>query len=231
MLKRSKPLQRRAPLRATPNAEAKVKPQGMRKCKVCAEPFRPARGIQTWCSPECGVKLAARLVEKKDAKAAADDKRKTRAQLEAMKTVPQLKKEAQAAFNRYVRLRDAEQPCICCGRSLYLTVATNEDGIEDESLGVWSNGGQYDCGHYRSTGAADHLRFNEDNAHAQRKRCNQWLAGNAVEYRAGLIARIGLERVEALEANHTPVKWTRDGLRAIRDEYRAKARQLEKESQ
>jgi hypothetical protein len=51
-----------------------------------------------------------------------------------------------------------------------------------------------------------------------------------VDYRLGLIARIGLERVEALEATNAPAKWHRDELRAIRDTYRAKSKQLEKEA-
>ena len=41
-------------------------------------------------------------------------------------------------------------------------------------------------------------------------------------YRLGLIARIGQQRVEALESDNTPVKWTREGLRQTRDYYRAK---------
>jgi hypothetical protein len=86
-----------------------------------------------------------------------------------------------------------------------------------------------DAGHYRSTGAADHLRFNEDNCHAQSVYENRDRAGNAVAYRIGLIARIGLERVEALEADNTPVKWTREVLREIRDTYRRRANELEKQ--
>ena len=49
-----------------------------------------------------------------------------------------------------------------------------------------------------------------------------------MEYRAGLIARIGLAAVEALEADNRVHHWTHDELRAIRDEYRAKLKQLTK---
>lgn len=42
-----------------------------------------------------------------------------------------------------------------------------------------------------------------------------------------MIARIGLERVEALEAINAPHKWTREELMAIRDAYRAKLRQMQ----
>ena len=48
-----------------------------------------------------------------------------------------------------------------------------------------------------------------------------------MDYRIGLIARIGREAVEALEADQTPRKWSIDELKAIRDHYRAKAKALE----
>ncbi|MEF0257051.1 recombination protein NinG, partial [Pseudomonas aeruginosa] len=41
-----------------------------------------------------------------------------------------------------------------------------------------------------------------------------------------LIERIGLEAVEALEADHQPRKYTNDELKAIAAEYRAKLREL-----
>jgi hypothetical protein len=56
---------------------------------------------------------------------------------------------------------------------------------------------------------------------------NQYLSGNAVDYRIGLIQRIGLERVEALENNNEVHKWTADELREIKAMYRAKLKQLE----
>lgn len=140
------------------------------------------------------------------------EKAETRQRKEAAKRIPDLIKEAQDAFNAFIRERDrqAGHPCISSGRPL-----------------DWS-GNQVDAGHYRSTGAASHLRFNEDNCHAQSKHDNKFLAGNAVDYRIRLAARIGLARVEALEADNTPVKWIRDELRAIRDTYRAKTKELKK---
>jgi hypothetical protein len=90
-------------------------------------------------------------------------------------------------------------------------------------------GGRYDAGHYRSTGSASHLRFDEANCHAQRKQCNRYGAGRAVDYRIGLIKRIGLERVEALEASNSPRKWTREALIAIRETYQEKLNVLKRE--
>lgn len=45
-------------------------------------------------------------------------------------------------------------------------------------------------------------------------------------FRMGLIARIGLEEVEALEADQEPRKYIKDQLRTLRDVYRAAVRQM-----
>lgn len=50
-----------------------------------------------------------------------------------------------------------------------------------------------------------------------------------MDYRIGLIARIGQEKVEALEADNHVHKWTHEELRSIREHYRAKARELKKQ--
>ena len=171
-------------------------------CKHCGTTFYPARMMQRVCSPVCAGRLVK--AEKKEVI------QQTRAQREALKTIPDLKKEAQHAFNAFIRARDREKPCICCG----------------QSLSNGATGGHFDAGHYRSTGSADHLRFHEDNCHGQRKQCNRYGAGRAVDYRQGLIQRIGLERVEALETNNTTSKWTAERLREIKTLYKQKLKEL-----
>ena len=205
-------LKRTKPLRAAGPATAKVPALRKRKCAQCGEPFQPRSSMTRWCCPDCGAALAMARLDKSKAKAARADRASTRAQLEALKTVPQLKRETQTAFNAFIRARDraAGWDCICCGKPLQWDV----------------KGGAVDAGHYRSTGSADHIRFNEANCHAQRSDCNRFGAGRAVDYRIGLIARIGLDAVEALEANNQVVKWGRDELRAIRDMYRRRAREI-----
>lgn len=180
----------------------------MKPCKHCATPFTPQRPLQAVCSPRC----AGRYV-KEQKKAEAVQTRERRA---AMKTIPQLIKEAQHAFNAYIRERDKYKPCICCGASLV--------------RGGSSTGGEFDCGHWRSVGSASHLRFDERNAHGQRKVCNRYGAGRAVEYRAGLIDRIGASEVEALEADNRTHKWQRDELIAIRATYIQKLKDLKRET-
>ena len=154
--------------------------------------------------------LARRNREKAEKRAATIERQKTRAALEALKTIPQLIAEADRAFCAWIRARDAGLPCICCGEAAKAAALT---------------GGEWDAGHYRSRGAASHLRYDERNCHAQLKRCNR-RAFDTASYRANLIVRIGLEAVEALEQDNRAHKWTRDELREIRDTYRKKLREL-----
>jgi len=178
-----------------------------RKCiiKTCRKQFPQRSMSHKACSPECAAEYAKLEREKKD----RQDRQKG---LQALKTKRDYIVEAQRAFNAYIRARDEDKPCICCGRG-----KTNQTGL---------HGHMWDCGHYRSTGAAPQLRFHEDNAHRQLVFCNRDRAGNAVEYRIGLIARIGIERVEALEADNSIKKWTIEELIQIRNHYRLKLKKL-----
>ena len=162
----------------------------MKKCKVCKTEFTPVRPLQKVCSPMCALEVSRQATEKKKAKEAQEDRKKTREKLAALTTKPQLVKIAQVSFNKYIRERDLLKPCICCGKPL---------GTEPNS---------FDAGHYRSVGSAPHMRFVEDNVHGQTKYCNNYLASNPVGYRKGLIERIGLARVEQLEADQTIRKYT-----------------------
>ena len=170
----------------------------------CIEPYAEAQAAKAQRSQAKAQRMAAKV-----------EKAETRKRKEALKTRSDYLKEAQQAFNAFIRERDrqAGHPCISSGRPL-----------------DWS-GNRVDAGHYRSTGAAPHLRFHEDNCHAQSKHDNQYLAGNAVDYRIRLIKRIGLARVEALEADQSSPKWTAEDLREIRDTYRQKLKSLKKENQ
>jgi hypothetical protein len=177
----------------------------MKHCKVCNIVFTPARPLQSVCSPRCASK---KVKADKAAEKQRDKERK-----EKLKGIPDYIKEADKAFQAYIRERDkqAGYPCISSGKPL-----------------DWS-GNQVDSGHYRSKGAASHLRYNENNCHAQSKIDNQWKAGNIVEYRIRLIERIGLEAVERLEQDNKPHKWTREELKQIKDTYTAKLKQLQNE--
>lgn len=182
-----------------------------KSCVVCGGTYLPFTSMQKLCGkPRCAIKFGTGL-SKQRRESTLREAKQTRERRAALKTIPDLIKEAQREFNSYCRQRDVGKPCISCGRP----------------LGEGAVGGGYDCGHFRSTGSAPHLRFDERNAAGQCKHCNRYLSGNAVAYRQGLVARIGLEAVEALESDNAVRKWTREELIAIRDLYRKKRKELE----
>ncbi|WP_315336204.1 recombination protein NinG [Pseudomonas grimontii] len=190
------------------------KPAKPKKCRVatCRASFVPSRMGQAVCSPACAIIDAPRH-EPKARKALADIERKDiKVRKERLKSRGDHMREAQQAFNAYIRARDqaAGHTCISSGKPL-----------------DWS-GNAVDAGHYRSVGSAPHLRFDERNCHAQSKQDNRFLSGNAVDYRIGLIARIGQEAVDALEADQSVRKYTVDEIKAIKAEYRVKTRELKR---
>jgi hypothetical protein len=172
----------------------------MRKCAVpaCRKFFSPRSMTHKTCGPECAQEFVR--LEK-----ARTDRRERQEGLVRLRTKRDYVKILQVAFNAYIRARDAHLPCICCGRT---------------SEKQYLTGTNWDCGHYRSTGSAPHLRFHEDNAHRQLTICNRYGAGRAVDYRIGLIARIGLARVEALESDNEPRHYTVDQLIAMTAHYK-----------
>lgn len=193
-----------------------------RTCKICKTKFIATFDNVWWCCPEHGYEYSQFLLAKK--KADSKRKRKEEAQQErrslkvrkdALKSKSQWDKEAQAAFNRYIRIRDEGKPCVSCGNPLI-----------DKSN--YLTGSAIDASHYRSRGAASHLKFNVFNVHSACTRCNRQLSGNAVEYRIRLIERIGLGRVERLEADNGPLRFDIPYLQRIKSIFTRKARELEK---
>ncbi len=172
-------------------------------CKACRSPYVAFRPLQKACGPVCAQKLAQAQREKAEYKVQMKAERDQR---EKLKTRADWMREAQSAFNAWIRRRDAALPCVSCGRH---------------------HGGKWNAGHYLSTGARPELRFDEANVQKQCEPCNTHLHGNLVLYRAELIRRVGQIVVERLEGPHAPRKYTADDLKAIRDTYRRRARALE----
>lgn len=180
-----------------------------RKCKWCKESFTPERSGQK-THKHCEEPFALKVAEKLGAMRQKAERAQIRARRKALETIPELIAVADRAFMAWVRERDRQAglPCISSGKPL-----------------DWS-GNQVDAGHYRSRGAASHLRYDPRNCHAQSKYENRHRAGNAVEYRIRLIQRIGLADVEDLEGDNEPHHWTRYELREIAATYRAKLKAL-----
>lgn len=183
-----------------------------KKCKACKGLFTPSKPMQAACSIPCAQEIARLKREKAEKSQKKVERAQDKVRREKLKTRGEWMKEAQAAFNSFVRARDREarHPCISSGRDL-----------------DWS-GNAVDAGHFRSVGSAPNLRFVESNCHAQSKHDNQYLGGNAIEYRKGLIARIGQEAVDVLESDNKPRKYTIEGLKEIKKTYSAKAREIAK---
>ncbi|WP_017479613.1 recombination protein NinG [Pseudomonas sp. PAMC 26793] len=188
-----------------------------RKKKTCKNPacgisFPPQRLGQAVCSPKCGLAIKDVNQAKARKSLAQVERREIKVRKEKLKSRGEHMREAQQAFNEYIRTRDqaAGHLCISSGKPL-----------------DWS-GNAVDAGHYRSVGSAPHLRFDERNCHAQSKQDNRFLSGNAVDYRIGLIARIGQEAVDALEADQSVRKYSVEQIKGIKAYYRAKTRELKR---
>ena len=190
-----------------------------RKCKVCNEWFIPAYANIRWCCPEHGAIYAMELRAKEKVKAEAKrikakheaekaDRKLLAEKKQQVKPLSYFIKQAQQAFNEFIRYRDRGEACISCGRH---------------------HEGQYHAGHFRTTGANPELRFNEDNCHRQCAPCNNHLSGNLIAYRPALIAKIGQARFDALMGPHEMPKWKREDYILIRDEYRAKLKAMKQE--
>jgi hypothetical protein len=156
--------------------------------------------MQVCCSIECALSHA----QAKREKAARVEHIAAK---ERIKTRGEWAREAQAAFNAWIRERDKAMPCISCQRH---------------------HAGQYHAGHYRSVGSNPALRFDPLNVHKQCSVCNNHRSGNLTEYRINLLQKIGQEALNWLEGPHEPKKYSIDDLRKIRDEYRLKLRQVKK---
>ena len=184
-----------------------MKTAKIKKCKQCKSPFTPFNSMQKVCGAQCAQDFAVAEREKKEAKAKSDEVKRVRQKLKqlSLKDRPKALRAAREAFNAFIRYRDKDDVCISCGRH---------------------HQGQYHAGHYKTKGAHPELEFNELNVHKQCAPCNNHLSGNIVNYRIRLIDKIGLDKVEWIEGPHETKKYTVDELWQIRDEYKAKLKEL-----
>ncbi|UAY56237.1 recombination protein NinG [Arachidicoccus terrestris] len=113
--------------------------------------------------------------------------------------LPEMLDLAQIIFNKWIRNRDKDKPCISGG------------GITE------------DAGHYFPQGKYSGVRFDEMNVNGQSRYDNRFKEGNLPGYLAGLIERYGRDAVEDLEARAKATKfykWSRDELQAIINKYK-----------
>lgn len=192
----------------------------LKKCGFCKKEFMPARPLQKCCSPKCAMDL----VDKRKAK---DERRDYFRQKEKLKTRSDWIAEAEEAVRRFRRLEELSkgEGCISCQR-------TQE---EVQGTDGWKPGGAWDAGHFLSKGARPELRLEPLNIWLQCKGCNAGSGKYARKgytvsqnFEANLRTKRGDELVDWLKGPHEQKKYTADELKAIRDKYRRKARELEK---
>lgn len=166
----------------------------------------PKNNYGFFCSIDCIAAYSSKRVEK--------DRNRAKAARKRQATDNDRRKQlafAQAAFNEFIRLRDKGNSCISCGRM---------------------HSGKINAGHYRSVGAAPHLRFNQFNCHLQCEPCNNnnMLSGNIVEYRINLVKKIGVDKVEWIESQNKAMRWTIDEIRAIKFYFRSMVKRMKREA-
>ena len=171
------------------------------KCKNCKQPFEPIRFLQKYCLNDECVRVWVESEKTKQWK-------KTKAKMKNdLLTIQDYIKLAQQTFNKYINLRDKKLPCISCGKPIT---------------------GRVNASHYFNANNHWNVRFNEFNVHSSCITCNQYLSGNLIEYRKGLINKIGEEQLTLLEleANKTR-KFTIEELKEIINIYKKKIKQYE----
>lgn len=176
------------------------KPIKPKTCRNCRDKFQPWNSMQIVCSVNCVIKYTEKKKEAKLKKQHAKQKRDFYANDRKLRA-----KEAQKAFNAFIRKRDEGQACISCQRS---------------------NDVKKNAGHYKSVGSSPELRFEELNCHLQCEHCNSFKSGNIESYRANLINKIGSERVDWLEGPHELKKYSCEDLKEIEQLYKQKLKEL-----
>lgn len=168
-----------------------------KKCKNCLKYFIPERQLQSCCSFDCSIEWSRKP---KAQKAYKMEKKK-----ELMEKYPDKSKwlsNAQTVINKYIRLRDLNKPCISCG---YI-----------------GNSRQIHASHFRPMGNNQQLRFYTLNIWAGCSICNNHLSGNLIPYRINLINKLGLAKVEEIEANQERGNYTVEYLQRLIKVFRKK---------
>ncbi len=102
-------------------------------------------------------------------------------------------------FNRFIRLRDADDSgyctCVTCGKRVHWQEA---------------NAGHFIHG----------LDFIEDNQHSQCVECNLWNSGRLRRFTLWMIDKFGRERVDELMRLRDTLKYSRAEIQEISDKYR-----------
>lgn len=184
-----------------------------RKCKLCGKKVKKEDAAYFHVRSFCSYEHLKEYIRSPEGKKYINRQNKIM-QAEAkkkLKTKSDYIKEAQAAVNWYVRMRDIYNghSCISC-KAAY-------DG----------NRSKWDAGHLISR-KHPKTRFNLWNINLQCVKCNRYGYGELLEYRSNLIARIGKEKVKWIQDNfRADHKFTIEYLERLKRIFRKKARRVE----
>lgn len=186
------------------------------KCKFCGE-RKPLSEIQVRMPYVCRACIPLYFEENKEKvlkKAASDVRKKERQRLnkkkEELMTLSDWLKIAQRYFNKFIRLRDKDEPCISCG--------------------AYVKGASGHASHFKAVGSAPSLRFDEGNCFKSCVQCNYFKGGHLAEYRRRLIEKVGIEEVERLDRQaNEPLQLTIPEVKELIEHYKGKIKELEKE--
>ena len=186
-----------------------VKKPKNKKCRSCNAKFTPFKPMQVACSVACALSMASTQKDKARKAIASQARVDHREAKERIKPRSKWLKEAEAAVNKYVRLRDAHLGCVSCDKPA-----------------TWQ--GQWHASHLRSVGASSATRFNLWNIHKSCSVCNTHLSANLSEYLPRLREKIGDAKVDWLYTQNQPVTYSIDYLKRLKKIFTKKARKAEK---
>lgn len=165
-----------------------------RKCKNCGEFFTQKQSLQYLCSHKCDKEYSINKPNKNK-------------ENNIEKTLTELRNEAREVFQKWVKIRDKDKPCISCD-----TVNSLE----------WHGG------HLFKAEIFTGLIFVEENCHKQCKACN-FNDGSFEEYKIGLVKRYGKEYLNNLESQtniNRFYKFSKEELLEIKTTYQLKIKEL-----
>jgi hypothetical protein len=175
-----------------------------KNCKVCKILFTPVQFAQVVCNYKCAIEHSKNLKKEKDIRDWRVEKKTLK---DKLKTLSEYEAEAKKSFQKWIRLRDQNLPCISCG-------------VDDTDL--------FDGGHYFKAEIFSGLIFDERNVNKQCRKCNRFLGGNELQYRKGLIKRYGIDFVNQLESESDlkrNYKFTKEELIAKKLQYDIKIKE------
>jgi len=177
----------------------------MAKCKICKKEYIKKSIKHMVCSYECSLAYSELHLSNK----VKEKKQVARKELIAFnnKDINKLTGIAKKLVQHYVRLRDINEPCISCRK----TIAS-----------------QWDGGHFKNAKHYASIRLNTLNIHKQCSYCNKELGSNALNYRIHLIEKIGLAKVEWLENQKGICRYNAEYLVKYIRVFKKKIRQMKK---